>query len=62
MARPSNEVQASTSLTDRLLAVPKATIVDRMTEHCAASAANPRKRGPKPKLNPPDTHSFPDAS
>jgi hypothetical protein len=52
MGRPSKEYQAFTSLTDRLLTVPKATIVDRMAEHREKSAVNPNKRGPKPKVKP----------
>ena len=62
MARPSKEYQAFTSLTDRLLTVPKATIVDRMAEHRAASAMNPKRRGPKPKVKPPASPSGHDAS
>jgi hypothetical protein len=52
MARPSKEYKAFTSLVDRLLTVPKATIVERHAEHLKQSAANPRKRGPKPKSAP----------
>ena len=52
MARPSKEYQAFTSLVDRLLTVPKATIVERHAEHRKQSDLNPRKRGPKPKSAP----------
>lgn len=49
MSRPTKEYQAFTHLVDRLLTVPKATIVKRMGEHREQSAKNPRKRGPKSK-------------
>lgn len=52
MSKPSKEYQAFTSLVDRLLTVPKATIVERHAAHRAQSDANPRKRGPKPKSAP----------
>jgi hypothetical protein len=53
MGRPSKEYQAFTSLVDRLLIVPKATIVERHAAHREQSAQNPKKRGPKPKVKPP---------
>ena len=49
MARPSKEYQAFRDLTDRLLAVPRATVEKRIAEHREQAAKNPRKRGPKPK-------------
>jgi len=49
MPRHPKEFQAFTSLVDRLLKVPKDEIVRRVEKEKAASAANPRKRGPKPK-------------
>lgn len=49
MARPTKEYQAFRNLTDRLLAVPRATIERRISEHREQVAKNPRKRGPKPK-------------
>jgi hypothetical protein len=49
MARPSKEYQAFRDLTDRLLAVPRATVEKRIAEHREQTAKNPRKRGPKPK-------------
>ena len=52
MGRPTKEYQAFTSLVDRLLAVPRSAIVERIEEHREQSAKNPRKRGPKPKLKP----------
>jgi hypothetical protein len=56
MGRRSKEYQAFTSLVDRLLTVPKATIVERHAAHREASAKNPKKRGPKPKKSvSPDT-------
>jgi hypothetical protein len=50
MGRPSKEFQAFTSLVDRLLEVPKDEIVRRVEAEKAASAANPNRRGPKPKV------------
>ena len=50
MARPSKEHAAFTSLVDQLLKVPKDEIVRRVEAEKAASAQNPRKRGPKPKV------------
>ena len=50
--RPSKEYQVFTHLVDRLLAVPRATIVERMVEHRERAAQNPNKRGPKPKSSP----------
>jgi hypothetical protein len=52
MGRPSKEFQAFRELTDRLLAVPRSKIQERLTQHREASAQNPRKRGPKPKIKP----------
>jgi hypothetical protein len=52
MGRPSKEFQAFRELTDRLLAVPKATIAERHAAHREASAKNPKRRGPKPKAKP----------
>lgn len=49
MGRPTKEYRAFTHLVDRLLAVPRATIVERIVAHREQSAKNPRKRGPKPK-------------
>lgn len=36
----------------RVLSVPHSVIQERITEHKKQSAANPRKRGPKPKPRP----------
>lgn len=60
MARQSKEYQAFTSLVDRLLTVPKATIAARVDAHREQAARNPRKRGPKPKSQP--KSGDPDAS
>lgn len=49
MARPSKEYQAFRDLTDRLLAVPRSTVEQRIAEHREQAAKNPRKRGPKRK-------------
>jgi len=53
MGRPTKEYQAFTNLVDRLLTVPKSEIHRRHVEHREKSAANPRKRGPKPKATRP---------
>lgn len=50
MARRTKEYQAFTSLVDQLLTVPKDEIVRRVEAEKAASAANPNRRGPKPKV------------
>jgi hypothetical protein len=50
--RPSKEYQAFTNLVDSLLTVPKEEIRRRHAAHKAQSDANPRKRGPKPKVTP----------
>ena len=52
MSRTSKEYQAFRNLTDRLLAVPKATIDAKVQAHKEQAALNPHKRGPKPKLKP----------
>lgn len=49
MGRPPKEYQAFTSLTDRLLRVPKDEILRREAVYKAEAEKNPRKRGPKPK-------------
>jgi hypothetical protein len=51
MARPTKEYAAFVKLTDQLLAVPRATVEQRMAEYKAQAAQNPRKRGPKPKAS-----------
>jgi hypothetical protein len=64
MSRPTKEFQAFTSLTDKLLAVSKATIHERHQAHKEQAAQNPRKRGPKPRVKPPsatDPAKEPDA-
>jgi hypothetical protein len=50
MPRPSKEYQAFRDLTDRLLAVPRATIEKRIAEEREQAAKSPRKRGPKKKI------------
>jgi hypothetical protein len=55
MGRPTKEHQAFTKLVDHLLTVPKEEILRRHAEHREKSAANPRKRGPKPKVKPPSS-------
>jgi len=49
MARPTKENQAFTALVDKLLTVPKDELLRRVDAEKAASAANPRRRGPKVK-------------
>ena len=49
MGRPSKEYQAFRALTDKLLAVPRATIQERQAKYAEEAAKNPRKRGPKRK-------------
>lgn len=49
MGRHPKEYQAFRELTDRLLAVPRATIQERQARYLEKTAKNPRKRGPKPK-------------
>jgi hypothetical protein len=55
MGRPTKEYQAFTLLVDKLLTVPKDEINRRVEREKAASAANPRKRGPKPKVKRPSS-------
>lgn len=57
MGRPTKEYQAFTSLVDQLLTVPKDEIVRRVEAEKAASAENPRKRGPKPKVTRRASHA-----
>ncbi len=47
--RTSKEYDRFARLTDRLLSVPRAEVQKRIEQHREQSAANPRKRGPKPK-------------
>lgn len=49
MPNPPKEYQAFTSLTDRLLKVPREVVQKRIREHREAAAKNPSKRGPKKK-------------
>ncbi len=53
MGRPSKELAAFRDLTDRLLAVPRETIQERLARYQKQAAQNPRKRGPKPKVKSP---------
>lgn len=50
MGRPTKEYQAFRDLTDRLLAVPRATLEKRLASYQEQAAKNPHKRGPKPKI------------
>jgi hypothetical protein len=51
-ARTSKEFDAFTRTMDRLLSVPKVEILRREAEYRKQADANPRKRGPKPKVKP----------
>ena len=53
MGRTSKEWQAFDSLLGKLLTVPKSTIHERHAAHKRRAALNPKKRGPKPKIQPP---------
>jgi hypothetical protein len=46
----SVEFDAFNSTVDRLLTVPKSEILRREAEYRKRADANPRKRGPKPKV------------
>lgn len=48
-SRPSKEYQQFTKTVDRLLAVPRATLDERLKQYRETAAKNPNKRGPKPK-------------
>jgi hypothetical protein len=48
--RPSKEYAAFVDLTKKVLSVPKSEILRREAEYKRQSNANPRKRGPKPKV------------
>lgn len=45
----SVEYERFTALVDRVLAVPHEVIKQRIEEHRNKAAANPNRRGPKPK-------------
>jgi hypothetical protein len=47
--RTSKEYQNFTKTVDRLLAVPRATLDERLKRYREHAAKNPNKRGPKPK-------------
>jgi hypothetical protein len=47
--RPTKEYQNFTKTMDRLLAVPRATLEERLKKYREEAAKNPNKRGPKPK-------------
>jgi len=46
-----DEFEAFTAVVDRVLSVPKAEIMKREAEYRKRAAQNPRKRGPKKKVN-----------
>jgi hypothetical protein len=47
-----SEYENFTRMVDSLLSVPKVEIQRREQEYKARADANPRKRGPKPKVKP----------
>lgn len=47
--RHSAEYERFTTLVDRVLSVPHDVIKQRIEEHRKKAAANPNRRGPKPK-------------
>jgi hypothetical protein len=51
MGKPSTSTEFARfdQLARDLLAVPRAVIEERVAKHRESAAANPRKRGPKPK-------------
>jgi hypothetical protein len=49
MGRPSKEYQAFTSLTDKLLTIPKEELDRRMVAYKEEADKNTNKRGPKTK-------------
>jgi hypothetical protein len=49
---PSREYEQFEQLLERLLAVPRAVIEERLRVYRERSAKNPRRRGPKPKKKP----------
>lgn len=62
-ARPSKEYTAFDALVGQLLKVPKSAVQEKIDQHKAESAENPRKRGPKPKgVTPSTSDASPDAT
>ena len=54
----SAEYDAFTNAVEHLMAIPKAEIMRREAEYKKQADANPRKRGPKPKVKPtPSDHA-----
>jgi len=49
--KQSAEYDAFTALVDRVLAVPRETILQREAAYRAEVERNPNRRGPKPKRN-----------
>jgi hypothetical protein len=48
----SNEYEAFTNAVEHLMSIPKAEILRREAEYKKQADLNPRKRGPKRKVNP----------
>ena len=62
---PSKQYKKFADLTDRLLAVPRAELDDKLREHKAQVDANPKRRGPKRKgevTAPSDDSASPDTA
>jgi hypothetical protein len=55
-AKKNPEFEAFTKLMDSLLSVPKAELAKREEEYRRQADANPRKRGPKPKVKASAAH------
>jgi hypothetical protein len=51
MSKRPGEYRKFEALTDRLFAVPRNEINKRIEQHREQAANNPRKRGPKRKVN-----------
>ena len=49
-AKTSPEFDRFNALVSKVLSVPKAVIDQRLAEHEKQSKANPKRRGPKPKI------------
>jgi hypothetical protein len=51
-AKSTSEFDAFNALVDKVLSVPKSEILRREAEYRKQADLNPRKRGPKRKVNP----------
>jgi len=53
----SAEYDAFTKLVDRVIAVPRSVIKERVEEHRKRTAKNPNRRGPKSKISSASSHA-----